>query len=84
LRDFTSWPLQIKADVETQGEFVQSLAAAVRTAFYTNIEDVIAFVTWLDNELSFLVWIQNTSLNQLLNAKPINSSFSGFLFFLSK
>ncbi|CAK9232252.1 unnamed protein product, partial [Sphagnum troendelagicum] len=47
--------LAIKADVETQGEFVQSLAAAVRTAFYTNIEDVIAFVTWLDNELSFLV-----------------------------
>lgn len=47
--------LQIKADVETQGEFVLSLATEVRAATYTNIEDVVAFVTWLDDELSFLV-----------------------------
>ncbi|CAM6030166.1 unnamed protein product, partial [Sphagnum balticum] len=47
--------LAIKADVETQGEFVQSLAAEVRAAVYDNIEDVVAFVTWLDDELSFLV-----------------------------
>ncbi|KAJ7527388.1 hypothetical protein O6H91_16G051400 [Diphasiastrum complanatum] len=47
--------LAIKADVETQGEFVQSLATEVRAAAYTNIQDVIAFVTWLDEELSFLV-----------------------------
>ncbi|MCO5551708.1 hypothetical protein L7F22_005212 [Adiantum nelumboides] len=47
--------LAVKADVETQGEFVQSLAAEVRDAAYTDIEDVVAFVSWLDEELSFLV-----------------------------
>ncbi|KAJ7570171.1 hypothetical protein O6H91_01G108800 [Diphasiastrum complanatum] len=47
--------LAIKADVETQGEFVQSLATEVRTAAYTDIQDVAAFVNWLDEELSFLV-----------------------------
>lgn len=48
---------QIKADVETQGEFVMALAAEVRAAVYTNIDDVVAFVNWLDEELSFLVRI---------------------------
>nr|BAG54846.1 chloroplast unusual positioning 1B [Adiantum capillus-veneris] len=47
--------LAVKADVETQGDFVQSLATEVREAAYTDIEDVIAFVAWLDEELSFLV-----------------------------
>lgn len=47
--------LAVKADVETQGEFVESLAAEVRGAAYTDIEDVVAFVSWLDEELSFLV-----------------------------
>ncbi|KAL2608789.1 hypothetical protein R1flu_027362 [Riccia fluitans] len=47
--------LAIKADVETQGDFVNSLAAEIRGAQYTEIEDVVAFVTWLDDELSFLV-----------------------------
>lgn len=47
--------MQIKADVETQGDFVKSLATEVRGAQYTQIEDVVAFVTWLDEELSFLV-----------------------------
>lgn len=47
--------MQIKADVETQGEFVESLAAEVRAAAYTDIEDVVDFVNWLDDELSFLV-----------------------------
>lgn len=45
----------MKADVETQGDFVQSLAAEVRAASFTNIEDLVAFVNWLDEELSFLV-----------------------------
>jgi hypothetical protein len=46
---------QVKADVETQGEFVESLAAEVRSAVYNDIEDVVSFVSWLDEELSFLV-----------------------------
>lgn len=47
--------MQIKADVETQGEFVMSLAAEVRAAVYGDIKDVVEFVNWLDEELSFLV-----------------------------
>ncbi|KAL0442367.1 UNVERIFIED_CONTAM: protein CHUP1, chloroplastic [Sesamum latifolium] len=47
--------LAIKADVETQGEFVNSLIQEVNNAVYQNIEDVVAFVKWLDDELSFLV-----------------------------
>ncbi|KAG6543864.1 hypothetical protein Mapa_014704 [Marchantia paleacea] len=47
--------LAVKADVETQADFVKSLATEVRGAQYTDIEDVVAFVTWLDDELSFLV-----------------------------
>uniref|UniRef100_A0A0D9XVU5 Protein CHUP1, chloroplastic n=1 Tax=Leersia perrieri TaxID=77586 RepID=A0A0D9XVU5_9ORYZ len=45
----------VKADVETQGEFVESLANEVRAAKFVNIDDVVAFVNWLDEELSFLV-----------------------------
>lgn len=47
--------LAVKADVETQGDFVQSLAAEVRAASFINVEDLVAFVNWLDEELSFLV-----------------------------
>ncbi|KAK3134759.1 hypothetical protein QOZ80_5BG0410380 [Eleusine coracana subsp. coracana] len=47
--------LAVKADVETQGEFVESLANEVRAASFVNIGDVVAFVNWLDEELSFLV-----------------------------
>jgi len=47
--------LQIKADVETQGEFVKSLIKEVTCAAYKDIEDVVAFVKWLDDELGFLV-----------------------------
>ena len=47
--------VQVKADVETQGDFVQSLAAEVRAATFTDIEDLVVFVNWLDEELSFLV-----------------------------
>lgn len=46
---------QIKADVETQGEFVKSLIKEVTNAAYKDIEDVVAFVKWLDDELGFLV-----------------------------
>lgn len=51
----SSFLLAVKADVETQGEFVQSLAAEVRASSFTNINDLVAFVNWLDEELSFLV-----------------------------
>ncbi|KAI5332137.1 hypothetical protein L3X38_022265 [Prunus dulcis] len=47
--------LAIKADVETQGEFVNSLIREVNNAVYQNIDDVVAFVKWLDDELCFLV-----------------------------
>ncbi|MQM22374.1 hypothetical protein Taro_055424 [Colocasia esculenta] len=47
--------LAVKADVETQGDFVQSLATEVRAASFTNIVDLVSFVNWLDEELSFLV-----------------------------
>lgn len=47
--------IQVKADVETQGDFVMSLATEVRAASFTNIEDLVSFVNWLDEELSFLV-----------------------------
>ncbi|CAD6246539.1 unnamed protein product [Miscanthus lutarioriparius] len=46
---------QIKADIETQGEFVKSLIKEVTGAAYKDIEDVVAFVKWLDDELGFLV-----------------------------
>ncbi|KAK6932028.1 hypothetical protein RJ641_001652 [Dillenia turbinata] len=36
--------LAIKADVETQGDFVNSLIREVNNAVYQNIEDVVAFV----------------------------------------
>ncbi|XP_020595387.1 LOW QUALITY PROTEIN: protein CHUP1, chloroplastic-like [Phalaenopsis equestris] len=51
----SSFLLAVKADVETQGDFVQSLANEVRAASFTNIDDLVAFVNWLDEELSFLV-----------------------------
>lgn len=47
--------IQVKADVETQSDFVQSLATEIRAASFTNVEDLVAFVNWLDEELSFLV-----------------------------
>ncbi|KAE9615415.1 hypothetical protein Lal_00048099 [Lupinus albus] len=47
--------LAVKADVETQGDFVMSLATEVRASSFSDIEDLVAFVNWLDEELSFLV-----------------------------
>ncbi|GLT73892.1 hypothetical protein SLA2020_457220 [Shorea laevis] len=46
--------LAIKADIETKGEFINSLIQKVLDAAYTDIEDVLKFVDWLDNELSSL------------------------------
>lgn len=47
--------LQIKADIETKGEFINGLIDKVLVAAYTDIEDVLKFVDWLDSQLSSLV-----------------------------
>jgi len=62
---------QIKADVETQGEFVESLASEVRAASFIHIEEVVEFVNWLDDELSFLVSFHESSNCQKLKQGPI-------------
>lgn len=59
----------MKADVETQGDFVISLANEVRAATFTNIEDVVSFVNWLDEELSFLA--RNLSALSLVYKRKI-------------
>ncbi|XP_039072273.1 protein CHUP1, chloroplastic-like [Hibiscus syriacus] len=46
--------LAIKVDVETKGDFINSLIGRVLAAAYTDIEDVVKFVDWLDKELSSL------------------------------
>ncbi|KAI8003660.1 hypothetical protein LOK49_LG08G03450 [Camellia lanceoleosa] len=46
--------LAIKVDIETKGQFVNSLIKKVVDAAYTDIEDVLKFVDWLDNQLSSL------------------------------
>ncbi|KAL6011036.1 Protein chup1, chloroplastic [Asimina triloba] len=45
----------VRVDVETQGDFVQSLAARVRAAAFTSIQHLVSFVKWLDDQLAFLV-----------------------------
>lgn len=47
--------LQIKTDVETQGDFIRFLIKEVENAAFTDINDVVPFVKWLDDELSYLV-----------------------------
>jgi len=49
--------LQIKTDVETQGDFIRYLIKEVESAAFTDIEDVVPFVKWLDDELSYLVFL---------------------------
>ncbi|XP_039071348.1 protein CHUP1, chloroplastic-like isoform X2 [Hibiscus syriacus] len=46
--------LAIKTDVETKGEFINSLIHRVLVAAYTDIEDVVKFINWLDKELASL------------------------------
>ena len=47
--------MQIKSDVETQGDFIRFLIKEVQGAAFVDIEDVVTFVKWLDVELSRLV-----------------------------
>ena len=46
---------QIRADIETKGEFINDLIKKVVDAAYVDIEEVLKFVDWLDGELSSLV-----------------------------
>ncbi|KAF1866996.1 hypothetical protein Lal_00049423 [Lupinus albus] len=45
---------QIRADIETKGEFINDLIKKVVDAAYKDIDDVLKFVDWLDSELSSL------------------------------
>lgn len=49
--------VQIKSDVETQGDFIRFLIKEIENAAFANIVDVVPFVKWLDDELSYLVHI---------------------------
>lgn len=60
---FLSSELQIKTDVETQGDFIRFLIKEVESAAFTDIEDVVLFVKWLDDELSYLVGKKNYLLH---------------------
>ncbi|GAB4828920.1 hypothetical protein Ancab_018581 [Ancistrocladus abbreviatus] len=55
IENISSFLLAVKADVETQGDSVRSLASEVRAASFNDIEDPVAVVNWLDEEISFLV-----------------------------
>jgi hypothetical protein len=47
--------MQIKSDVERQGDLIRLLIKEVEGAAFTDIEDVVTFVKWLDDKLSRLV-----------------------------
>ena len=47
--------LQIRSDVERQGDFIRFLIKEVEGAAFADIDDVVTFVKWLDVELSRLV-----------------------------
>jgi len=51
----TDHPFQIRADIETKGEFINDLIRKVVDAAFTDIEEVLKFVDWLDVKLSSLV-----------------------------
>lgn len=74
--------VQIKADVETQGEFVESLASEVRAASFIDIEEVVEFVNWLDDELSFLVSFHEPSFVKIKNNLPIHATTLNIVFIL--
>ena len=47
--------LQIRSDVERQGDFIRFLIKEVEGAAFADIDDGVTFVKWLDVELSRLV-----------------------------
>lgn len=73
---------QIRADIETKGEFINDLIKKVVDAAYVDIEDVLKFVDWLDGELSTLVsfwkiiyWWPNDSLATIDKVNMYANSF---------
>ncbi|KAI3841076.1 hypothetical protein MKX03_001270 [Papaver bracteatum] len=54
IQNRSSHLLAIKRDIETKGEFVNSLIDKVQTSAYSSIDDVLKFVDWLDGELASL------------------------------
>ncbi|KAI3980856.1 hypothetical protein MKX01_025421 [Papaver californicum] len=54
IQNRSSHLLAIKRDVETKGEFVNSLIDKVQTSAYSSIDEVLKFVDWLDGELALL------------------------------
>lgn len=54
---------QIKADIETKGDFINDLIQKVLTTCFSDMEDVMKFVDWLDSELATLV-TPNSSLTK--------------------
>lgn len=51
--------MQIRSDVERQGDLIRFLIKEVEGAAFVNIDGVVSFVKWLDDELSRLVRPQN-------------------------
>lgn len=51
--------VQIRSDVERQGDLIRFLIKEVEGAAFVNIDGVVSFVKWLDDELSRLVRPQN-------------------------
>ncbi|XP_039161036.1 uncharacterized protein LOC108955973 [Eucalyptus grandis] len=49
------WGVIIKRDVETQGDFINSLIREVERVAFTNIKEILPLVKWLDDKLSYLV-----------------------------
>lgn len=63
--------VQIKSDVETQGDFIRFLIKEIENAAFANIVDVVPFVKWLDDELSYLVHFIYLFLNVLYKSQRI-------------
>lgn len=54
-----NYPIQIRTDIKTKGDFINDLIKKVVETAYLDIEDVLKFVDWLDGELSSLVSFNN-------------------------
>jgi hypothetical protein len=63
--------LQIRSDVERQGDFIRFLIKEVEGAAFADIDDVVTFVKWLDVELSRLVMQDTGSHDDTLSLVTI-------------